>query len=319
MLPCSQASSATTKPSSSLFDFYIRHEYWFAATQLALAMLGMGATLRVRDFVAVIRQPRALLFGLGIQVILVPLFAWAIILVSSPVAGVAVGLALVAAIPGGTMSNVFTFLARGHVALSIALTAVTSFLCLVTTPIVLTLLISQHVPGDFDMPAGKIAIEITLILMLPLVIGMIVLETLPAIAARFSKWCIRGSIFIIILIVIGATGAGRVDMDYFAGRDIAILLVFIVGLASFSWFVPRLLGLSSRDSTAVNIEVTFRNGNLGLLIKASLFPAVVGVPDPIGDMVLFTVLLYGGLVFPVAAAQVFLHGKRNKAEAAQGD
>jgi BASS family bile acid:Na+ symporter len=225
-----------------------------------------------------------------------------------------VGVALVAAIPGGTMSNVFTFLARGNVALSIALTAVTSFLCLLTTPIVLGLLISQHVPTDFDMPAAKIAVEITLILMLPLVMGMVVLEVFPNAARRFSKYCILASVFIIVLIVIGASGAGRIDFDLIADRDIQILLVFIAGLATFSWFAPRLLGLNSRDSTAVNIEVTFRNGNLGLLIKASLFPAVVGVPDPIGDMVLFTVLLYGGMVFPVAAAQVYLHGRRNKAE-----
>ncbi|NQX90004.1 MAG: bile acid:sodium symporter family protein [Halioglobus sp.] len=296
-----------------MFDFYLRHEYWFAATQLALAMLGMGATLRLRDFIAVIQQPRALVYGLGIQVVLVPLYAWAVITLMLPTAGVAVGLALVAAIPGGTMSNVFTFLARGHVALSIALTAVTSFLCLVTTPIVLSLLISQHVPGNLDMPAGKIAIEITLILMLPLVLGMVVLELFPGVAARFSKLCIRASIFVILLIIIGASGAGRISLDQFSHRDIMIVLTFIIGLATFSWFAPRWLGLNPADSTAVNIEVTFRNGNLGLLIKASLFPAVVGVLDPIGDKVLFTVLLYGALVFPIAATQVYLHGKRNKA------
>jgi len=296
-----------------MFEFYVRHEYWFAATQLALAMLGMGATLRIRDFVAVVRQPKALAYGLAIQVILVPLFAWAVIALAAPTAGVAVGLALVAAIPGGTMSNVFTFLARGHVALSIALTAVTSFLCLVTTPVVLSLLISHHVPGGFDMPAGRIAIEITLMLMLPLVMGMVVLELFPDSAERFSKTCIQVSIFIILLIIIGASGAGRVDFEHFSGRDLGVVLTFIAGLATFSWFAPRLLGLNSRESTAVNIEVTFRNGNLGLLIKASLFPAIVGVPDPIGDMVLLTVILYGSLVFPVAAAQVYLHGLRNKA------
>lgn len=296
-----------------MFDVYIRFEYWFAAAQLALAMLGMGATLRVRDFIAIVKQPTALAYGLAIQVIMVPLFAWAVIALAAPAAGVAVGLALVAAIPGGTMSNVFTFLARGHVALSIALTAITSFLCLLTTPIVLGLLIAHHLPGDFDMPAGRIALEITLMLMLPLVLGMVVLEVFPASAGRFSRTCIQASVLIILLIIIGATGAGRVDFDHIAGRDIMVVLIFIAGLASFSWFAPRLLGLDSRSSTAINIEVTFRNGNLGLLIKASLFPAIVGVPDTIGDMVLLTVILYGALVFPVAAAQVYLHGLRNKA------
>jgi len=299
-------------------DFYLRYEFWFAATQLALAMLGMGATLRIRDFVAVFRQPKALAYGLGIQALLVPLFAWAIISLASPAAGVAVGLALIAAIPGGTMSNVFTFLARGHVALSIAMTAVTSFLCLVTTPIVLGLLISDLVPADFDMPAGKIALEITLILMLPLILGMIVLEVFPAIAARFSKYCIRASIFVIVLIVIGAASAGRIDFSGFAQRDLVILLAFVIGVAIVSWLAPRMLGLTTPESTAINIEVTVRNTNLGLLIKASLFPATVGVLDPIGDMVLFTVLLYGALVLPIAAVQIYLHGLGNKAMAAAG-
>ncbi len=297
-----------------MFDFYIRYEYWFAATQLALAMLGMGATLKVRDFIAVVQQPRGLLLGMAVQILLVPLFAWVLLTLSQPATGLAVGLALCAAIPGGTMSNVLTFLARGHVALSIALTAICSFACLVTTPIVLGLLISAHLPAEFTMPAAKIATEITLILMLPLVLGMMVLAVWPNGAARFSKFCIRSSIFIILLIVIGAFGAGRVDLEKFAGSEILILVAFIVGLALVSWYGPRLLGVNGPDSTAINIEATFRNINLSLLIKASLFPAVVGVADPVGDMVLLTVLSYGGLAFPVAAAQVYLHGKRNRAD-----
>ncbi len=299
-----------------MFDFYIRHEYWFAATQLALAMLGMGATLKVRDFVAVVQQPRGLLFGLVVQLALVPLFAWALIAGLEPATGLAVGLALCAAIPGGTMSNVLTFLARGHVALSIALTAICSFACLLTTPMVLGLLIAAQLPAEFEMPAARIAIEITVILMLPLVIGMGVLTVWPNGAGRFSRICIRASIFVILLIVIGAAGAGRLDLSNFSGAEIMTMLAFVVGLAVFSWLVPLLLRLNGPDSTAINIEVSFRNINLALLIKASLFPAVVGVVDPVGDKVLFTLLMYGGLVFPVAAVQVFLHGRRNRRLAA---
>ena len=143
---------------------------------------------------------------------------------------------------------------------------------------------------------------------------MCVLWIWPNGAGRFSRYCIRASVFIILLIVIGASGAGRVDMEKFSNSDILTLMAFIAGLAIISWVIPRLLRLNGPDSTAINIEATFRNINLSLLIKASLFPAVVGVPDPVGDMVLFTVLFYGGLAFPVAAVQVFLHGRRNKRE-----
>jgi bile acid:Na+ symporter, BASS family len=295
-----------------MFDFYIRYEYWFAAVQLSLAMLGMGATLRIRDFATVFFKPRALLVGLMVQMLLVPLSIWALISWLVPQPGLAIGLALCAAIPGGTMSNVFTFLARGHVPLSIAMTAVTTLACLVTTPIVLGLLIAQHMPADFNMPAGQIAIEIALILLLPLLLGMLFLHFVPAAAPRFSRYCIRSSIFCILLIVVGATGAERIDMVAFGAENMLLVVTTLIVLMVISWLVPRLLNLNSEQCTAVNIEVTVRNGNLGLLIKASLFPAVVGMADPVGDMVLTTVLAYGGLAILAGIGQIFLHGFINR-------
>jgi len=297
-----------------MFDFYITYEYWFAAVQLGLAMLGMGATLQLRDFAAVFLRPRALLIGTAVQLLCVPLVVWALLAIFSPVAGLAVGLALCAAIPGGTMSNVFTFLARGHVALSIALTSVTTLACLLTTPIILGLLIAEHMPPGFVMPAGQIAIEISLILLLPLMLGMLFLYLRPRWAPVFARSCIRGSVFIIVLIVIGASGAGRIDMEKFGLANLTVVLLLVLLLPLVSWFVPRLLGLDRPDSTAINIEATVRNGNLGLLIKASLFPAVVGEVDPLGDMVLFAVLIYGGLALLVGVAQIYLHGYFNKRE-----
>ncbi len=167
-------------------------------------------------------------------------------------------------------------------------------------------------PADFVMPAGQIAREITLILLLPLVTGMCVLSWLPDIAPRFSKYCIRGSLFFILVIILGATASGRVDIPAFGGFNLAVVIAFLVLLASASFLLPRLAGLSSRDTTAINIEITVRNGNLGLLIKASMVPAVVGATDPIGDAILFTVLIYGGLALLVGIGQVYLHRWMNR-------
>lgn len=295
-----------------MFEFYVRHEYWFAAVQLALAMLGMGATLRIRDFVAVFTRPSALLIGIAVQWVIVPLIAWWVIAGFRPVPGVAIGLALCAAIPGGTMSNVFTFLGRGHVALSIAITVVTTLGCLVTTPIILGLLIEHYMPATFVMPVARIATEIALILLLPLALGMAVLQLFPGQAASVSKWCIRGSVFIILLIVIGASGADRIDIRALDARSLCALGMLVGLLATLSWVIPRLLRRPGPECTAINIEVTVRNGNLGLLIKASMFPAVVGAVDPVGDRVLLTVLLYGGLALPLGFLQVWVHGRFNR-------
>ena len=141
-------------------DFYVEHEYWFAAIQLVLAMLGMGATLTGRDFRDVVREPFAVSLGTAIQLLAVPVTAYLFLRVLGVEGGVAVGIALIAAIPGGTVSNIFTFLARGNSALSISITALTTIACLVTTPFILSLLISQYLPPDFTMPRAQIVSEI---------------------------------------------------------------------------------------------------------------------------------------------------------------
>ncbi|GAA5317529.1 MAG: bile acid:sodium symporter family protein [Candidatus Pelagadaptatus aseana] len=278
-----------------MFAWYLANEYWFAATQLTLAMLGMGATLKVSDFRDVLREPKAVLIGLMVQLIAVPLMTWGIIQTVSLEAGVLVGLALIAAIPGGTVSNIYTYLARGNIPLSISITAVTTLGCLVSTPIIMGLLISEYMPADFEMPAAQIAIEIAVFLLLPLMLGMLCYHLFPKRAELISKWGVRGSMLVIVAIVIGSAGAGRLDTEAFGLDNMLIIGGFFVGLILVGAIPPAMAGLSRPDTVAIEVEVAVRNTNLGLLIKASLFPAVAGQMDPVGDFVLFTLLLYGAL------------------------
>lgn len=275
-----------------MFEFYLAQEYWFAAAQLSLAMLGMGATLTPKDFSAIVKTPRAFTVGMGLQLLLVPLVAFLFISLSGAVVGVLVGLALLAAIPGGTVSNIFTYLAKGNIVLSIAITAITTIGCLLTTPIILDLLISQHMPGDFVMPVGRIAFEICLFLLIPLSIGMGIYSKLPNYAEKISKFGIYGSIFVIFLIIIGSAGAGRLDLSTFGLGNIVIILSFALVLLSLSLIIPWILRVPAKDGTAIQIEVTVRNTNLGLLLTASLFPP----GHAMGGTVLMTVLLYGAIM-----------------------
>jgi len=293
-------------------NFYIEHEYWFAVFQLVLAMLGMGATLTVADFRKVLLQPKAVSSGSLIQLLLVPLVAFVFIQVFGIVGGVAVGIALIAAIPGGTVSNIFTHFARGNVPLSITITALTTLACLATTPLILEVLISQYMPDNFVMPRGQIMQEIALTLLLPLVMGMFLLRVLPGIAAQFSKWCVRASLFGIVMIVVGSSQSGRLDIEAFGHSNVLLIILLILVLALASWLVCRLLGLSSADATAIDMEVIVRNVNLGFMLKASLFPAVIGKVDPIGDMVLFSLLLYGGLQMLLAPALIGLRRRKQQ-------
>ncbi len=293
-----------------MFQIYLEYEFWLAAAQLALAMFGMGATLRPRDFASVAEEPRSIVSGVLLQSVGVPLLAAGLLLLLPIHPGVAAGIALCAAIPGGTMSNVLTFVSRGHVALSIALTGITTLACLITTPLILQLLIAEHMSPDFVMPAAKIAREIGLVLLLPLLLGMVLLQLLPDAATTISRWSIRASLLCIVLMVIGALGSGRVDLAAFGVVNVAYVVLFVTALAFFSYILPRALRLAQPDITAINIEVTLRNANLGVMIAVSLFPA--GQSEELGNMVLFTVMSFGGasLLAGIGLARMHQHMNR---------
>jgi BASS family bile acid:Na+ symporter len=284
---------------------YIEYEYWVAAIQLVLAMLGMGAGLRVADFKKVALQPKAAAVGLSMQLVVVPLVALGFILLADLPPGMLIGIAIIAAIPGGTVSNIFTFMARGNVPLSISITALTSLACLATTPIILDLLIADYMPASFVMPAQKVAIEIGLCLLLPLGLGMLFLKQFPQYAERFSTFCVKGSLVGIGIIVLGSLGAGRLNFANIASADIALLAAFIISLTLVAIWLTKGFGLTQQDNSAIEMEVVVRNINLGFLLKVSLFPTVAGETNPVADMALFTMLLYGAWQLATGISLIF--------------
>jgi BASS family bile acid:Na+ symporter len=293
----------------SFFDHYADYEYFLAASQLAFAMLGMGALLGFRDFSDVFSRPRQLLLGLTLQLVVVPVMALAVASALPLPPGMAAGLALVAAVPGGTMSNIMTHLGRGNIALSISLTAVTTVGSLFTTPMLLRLLAGTHLPPDFEMPMARIASEIGVVLLAPLLAGMLYGNLRPVHRDVFSKWCIRTSFAFIAALVVGSAGAGRLDTSAYGAIGPLAIVAFCFAVQLAAWGLTLATRLAVRDRVAIGIEVTIRNTNLALMIKASLFPAVTGVADPIGDGMFFVALLYGGVALPLSIVPVIV-GRR---------
>jgi BASS family bile acid:Na+ symporter len=286
-----------------MLEFYLSNEYWFAATQLILAMFGMGATLTPKDFKDVFVEPLAVTSGTVIQLAAVPLATFVFLSAFDINAGVAVGIALIAAIPGGTASNIFTFFARGNAALSISITAITTLLCILTTPFILGILINQYLPADFVMPSAKIMREISLTLLVPLTAGMIFYYFQPKLAGILSKISIRISLIIILAIVIGSAMAGRLDLEAFGYNNVGIIFCFTLLLAIVAYTAPRIIGLNRANCGAIEFEVVVRNINLGVLINASIFPL-----DPstaaLGTLVLVSLLLYGGIMLLMSAVLI---------------
>lgn len=291
-------------------DLYVEYEYWITFVQLMFAMTAMGATLQVRDFRAIVQRPHAFLTGMVAQMVAVPLVAFAVLRVLDLDAGVAVGIAILAAIPGGTVSNVFTFAGKGDVPLSIALTAVTSLVCVLSVPFVLEWLVGPFVPPGFALPRGRIAVEIVVTLLLPLLAGMFVLRRWPQHAVRLSKAALIATAALIGVIVIGSALAGRLDAKAMGFGNLTLVGGFALAMAGVGIAATKLAQRPRSDLTAIAVETTVRNTNLGLLVRTSVFgTASTSLANPIADLALFTILAYAGISFAVVAP-ILISGRR---------
>lgn len=270
--------------------------------QLLLAMLGMGATLRPQDFGVILEDPRGLALGLALQWLFVPAVAVGVITVFGLSPGWALGLLLVAAVPGGATSNLLTFLGRGSVALSIAVTTVTTLACMVTVPALLGLLAADYLPAEFAFPYGRIVRDILLYLLAPLAVGMVIKRLAPGTSGAISKWAIRGSLALIVLITISALGSGRIDVVAYGWRPPLVIVFFATVVALASPQLCRLLGRFDDDTVALHIEVVVRNIGIGLLLVSVFFPG----EDRQGH-VLYTCLFYAGLSTPFALPTLLRH------------
>lgn len=295
-----------------MLERYADFEYPLAAAQLLFMSLGMGATLYVRDFIEIFRSPRGILHGLAAQLLLVPFLAWLFLPAVRHAPGAAAGLLLVAAMPGGSISNLITFWAMGNVALSIALTAVSTLASVATVPLLLRVLGGEWLSGQIDMPVGTIVTEVFGYLLAPLTAGMLIARFAPQYAKRTSVLAIRMGILVFSFIFFGSLLSGRIEVGAYGWSVPSWLIVFAVVAQQLGMLPGRLLGFPTADNAAVGIEVTVRNVNLALLLKATLFPASAGGPDPIGDGVLYVVLFYGAASLGASIPMIFIHRWRRK-------
>lgn len=290
------------------FDRYEDYEYPLACLQLVFFMLGMGANLLVADFAKVLRQPRALVIGLVCQLALSPLVAVLVSRAAGLEAGISVGLILAALMPGGALSKVFTYLGRGNIALSITLAAVTTLATVVVIPVALRTLAARHVPEDFQVPPEIVVREVGLFLLLPLLAGMGVGRLAPRWRHAFARWCLRAGLVFVALMIVGALGSGRIHPWDYGWQTPLTIILFCVGMQQLSMLPFYLFGGPRADRLSVGVEVTMRNMNLALLLKAVLFPAGQG-QDPVGDGVLFVSLYYAAVAL-VAGLLLTLNHRR---------
>lgn len=273
---------------------------------LFVIMTGIGLTLRPRDFHEIVVYPRATSFGTVAQVLLMPLVALALAWVLPMDPALAVGLVVIAACPGGTTSNIFTFFARGNVALSITLTVTASLITVLSLPLIINLALQlfplrpdlAEAAAELRLPFLRTVGTLGAIVILPVAIGMALRGWRPALAARAER--VVGAFGLIVLalliaLIIAQLGARAIPM--FRDAGIAVALLNIAGIA-MGLFGGAFAGLSPRDALTCAMELGIKNGTLGLLITLTLLESpAMSVPSAVYGVLMFgfgTVLIVIG-------------------------
>lgn len=249
---------------------------------LALVMFGIALDLRLADFRKLLVAPRPAVVGVIAQVILLPALTFALALLLRPPPSVALGMLLVAACPGGSMSNFMTHLARGNTELSVALTAATTAAALLTTPLNLAFWAGLHPDAapllrSVALDPGDMLRTIGLVIAGPLALGMTIAGHLPNLAAR-----LRGPLRALSLAVFAGmlVLAIRSNFAPFQAHALTIFGTVLVhnGLAfAAGYAAARAAGLAPRDRRAITIEVGIQNAGLALLITLDFFSGLGGM------------------------------------------
>ncbi len=249
---------------------------------LGFIMFGVALNLTAGDFRLVLSQPKSVVVGVFSQFILLPALTYVLVLLINPRPSFALGMMLVAACPGGNISNFFSAIARGNVALSVSLTAISSVLAIVMTPFNLALWASLYPPTatllqEISLDIVDVFITIVTILGIPILLGLWFRSRFEKLALRIHPVMHKLSILIFGIILVLAFKA---NLDLFVAYIYLVVLLVLVhnGVALLSgYYVGRLFGLSELDRRTISIETGIQNSGLGLILIFAFFDGLGGM------------------------------------------
>jgi BASS family bile acid:Na+ symporter len=249
---------------------------------IGLLMFGVAIDLRVDDFRAVARHPRGVMVGLGAQFLVLPAATYALTRILDPMPSIALGMILVAACPGGNISNIMTHLARGNTALSIGMTAVSTAAAVLMTPLNITFWGSIHpsteaILRDVSLDPLELLLTVVTILGVPLVAGMWLAARRPGVVAVLRRPVKGISIVFFAAIVILALARNWDHFLAYVGVVMGVVALHNATALALGYGAARGVGLGSADARAVSIEVGIQNSALGLTLIFTFFGGLGGM------------------------------------------
>ena len=238
---------------------------------LTLLMFCLGLTLEAKDFLLVVKRGKAVAGGLAGQLIM-PLLAWVVAMAMHLDPIFTIGLVLIACCPGGSSSNIFSMLAKGDVALSVSLTALSSIITLFTLPMIMQLVTSavgQQV--GIQLPIKNLLMQNLVTMLVPIVIGIIIRYYKPELAARIAK-VLSKLAFPALMLLAGIFFVQHKETiaANFSVLGMAVTVLLLVAVA-FATLLCYLFGLQTKERRTIIIEVGMQNAAQAIAIASSPF------------------------------------------------
>lgn len=254
----------------------------FVNVTLAFIMFGIALDLSVDKFKSVLSTPKKLVAGLIAQLFLLPALTFGLVYIFKPEPSLALGMFLVAACPGGNISNFISYIAKANVALSISLTTITSIASLIFTPLNFSFYGNLYEPTakimrTIDLNWIEVVMTISTIIIIPIICGLILKSYQPQLAKKIAKPLERLSMLCFLLIVVGALFS---NLDNFVAciSSVFVLVLLHNAIALVTGYsMGKLFGLDKQDKKSLAIETGIQNSGLGLLIIFSFFGGLGGM------------------------------------------
>jgi BASS family bile acid:Na+ symporter len=255
---------------------------WILNIAIAIIMFGVALGITIDDFKLLLKNPKTLFVGVLSQFILLPAFTFLAILFIEPHPSFALGMMMIAACPGGNVSNFFSKMAGGNAALSVSLTAFATLICIFMTPINLQFWGSLYGPTNeilktVSLNPVDLFKLVSLILGIPLIAGMLIKHYHTEMAIKIEKLLkpISMTVFIVLIFV-----AFSQNLTVFVNHIHNVLLLVIfhnVFAFILGYFTAKSFGLNKQDCKTISMETGIQNGGLGLLLIFGFFDGLGGM------------------------------------------
>ncbi len=249
---------------------------------IGLMMLGVALELKVDDFKRIISSPKAPVIGLAAQFILLPAFTFLLVSIIGPLPSIALGMMLVAACPGGNLSNIITYLSKGNCAVSISMTAVSTIFAVFMTPLNISFWGSMNsgtasILKQVSLNPIDVFVTVFIILGIPLTIGMTIGHFMPDLARKVRRPFKIFSLIFFIVIVCGALAANWQYFIKYIGLVVFAVFLHNALALNIGYWSGKIARLDERDCRAVSIEVGIQNSALGLVLVFNFFDGLGGM------------------------------------------